>query len=83
LRPGKRSPFSHRHKRAEEIYVILQGAGKLKLDDEVMAVHTRDAIRVSPGVSRAFEAGPQGLEFLALGPHHPGDGELVDDPWVD
>jgi mannose-6-phosphate isomerase-like protein (cupin superfamily) len=83
LRPGKRSPFSHRHERAEEIYVILRGSGKLKLDEEVMAVGTGDAIRVSPRVARAFEAGPEGLEFLAVGPHHPGDGELINDPWVD
>ena len=34
------------------------------------------------GVARAFEAGPDGLGFLATGPHHPGDGEPVDDPWV-
>jgi hypothetical protein len=38
--------------------------------------------RVAPHVARAFEAGPDGLEFLATGPHRPGDGELVDDPWV-
>ena len=82
LHAGKRSPFSHRHKQAEEIYVILQGSGKLKLDDELLDVHPRDAIRVAPEVARAFEAGPDGLEFLAIGPHHPGDGENVDDPWV-
>jgi uncharacterized cupin superfamily protein len=82
LHPGKRSPFSHRHKLAEEIYVILDGTGNVKLDDEVIAVRPRDAIRVAPHVSRSFEAGPEGLEFLAVGSHHSGDGELVDDPWV-
>jgi mannose-6-phosphate isomerase-like protein (cupin superfamily) len=82
LRADKRSPFSHRHQQAEEIYVILQGSGKIKLDDEVLDVHPRDAIRIAPNVARAFEAGPDGLEFLAIGPHHPGDGEQVDDPWV-
>jgi mannose-6-phosphate isomerase-like protein (cupin superfamily) len=82
LRPGKRSPFSHRHTDAEEIYVILEGSGSVKLDDEIFEVHPRDAIRVAPHVARAFEAGPDGLEFLATGPHHPGDGEPVDDPWV-
>jgi uncharacterized cupin superfamily protein len=82
LRAGRRSPFSHRHDQAEEIYVILEGSGKIKLDDEVIDVHPRDAIRVSPHVARAFEAGPDGLEFLATGSHHPGDGEPVDDPWV-
>ncbi len=82
LRAGRRSPFSHRHKRAEEIYVILRGTGKVKLDEELVEVQPRDAIRVAPAVARAFEAGPEGLEFLAVGPHHPGDGEPVDDPWV-
>jgi quercetin dioxygenase-like cupin family protein len=82
LRPGKRSPFSHRHRDAEEIYVVIGGNGKLKLDDELIEVRRYDAIRVAPGVARAFEAGPDGLEFLAAGPHHPGDGEPVDDPWV-
>jgi mannose-6-phosphate isomerase-like protein (cupin superfamily) len=82
LRAGKRSPFSHRHRNAEEIYVILAGAGQVKLDDHLFAVRAHDAIRVAPGVARAFEAGPEGLEFLAFGRHHEGDGEPVDDPWV-
>ena len=82
LRAGKRSPFSHRHGRAEEIYVILSGGGLVKLDDEIAEVRALDAIRVAPEVARAFEAGPAGLEFLAFGPYYPGDGEPVDDPWV-
>lgn len=82
LRPGKRSPFSHRHTAAEEIYVILAGSGKVKLDDRIVDVSPLDAIRVAPDVPRAFEADTQGLEFLAFGPHHPGDGEPVEDDWV-
>jgi uncharacterized cupin superfamily protein len=82
LRAGKRSPFVHRHASAEEIYVILSGTGRLKLDDEILDVRALDAIRIAPDVARAFEAGSEGLEFLAFGPHHPGDGELVDDDWV-
>lgn len=82
LLPGKRSPFVHRHAAAEEIYVILGGTGRMKLDDEIIDVRTLDAIRVPPEVARAFEAGGDGLDFLALGPHHPGDGEPVDDAWV-
>jgi mannose-6-phosphate isomerase-like protein (cupin superfamily) len=82
LRPGMRSPFSHRHREAEEIYVVLGGTGRVKLDDEILEVRELDAIRVAPGVARAFEAGPDGLEFIAFGPHVPGDGEPVDDAWV-
>ena len=82
LRPGKRSPFAHRHARAEEVYVILAGSGRIKLDDRLFAVRPLDAIRVAPEVVRAFEAGPEGLEFLAFGPHH-SDGEPVEDPWIE
>lgn len=83
LRPGKRSPFAHRHAAAEEIYVILAGTGQIKLDDQISDIRPGDAIRVSPEVVRAFEAGDEGLEFIAFGPHCPGDGESVADPWVD
>ena len=83
LRPGKRSPFMHRHRRSEEIYVILRGNGRIKLDDEVLDVRALDAVRVAPEVARAFEAGPGGLEFIAFGPHYDADGEPVDDTWID
>ncbi len=82
LRPGKRSPFTHRHAHAEEIYVILSGSGQIKLDDELADVRPLDAIRVAPQVARAFEAGPDGLELLAFGPHQEADGESVSDAWT-
>jgi quercetin dioxygenase-like cupin family protein len=82
LRPGKRSPFTHRHTQAEEVYVILAGSGRIKLGDELRDLHPLDAVRIRPDVARALEAGPNGLEFLAVGPHYEDDGELVDDPWV-
>jgi quercetin dioxygenase-like cupin family protein len=83
LRPGKRSPFAHRHAHAEEIYVVLGGSGRVKLDDRIDEVRALDAIRVAPQVVRAFEAGPDGLELIAFGPHHDADGEPVDDSWID
>lgn len=82
LLAGKRSPFTHRHTDAEEIYVVVSGDGRLKLDHELLEVRTLDAIRVSPDVARAFEAGPDGLELLAFGPHRAGDGEPVEDAWT-
>ncbi len=83
LHPGKRSPFTHRHTAAEEIYVVLSGNGRVKLDDRLFDVRPLDLIRVSPATARAFEAGPDGLELLAFGPHHPGDGAPVEDPWTE
>ena len=82
LKPGKRQQFGHRHEHAEEVYVVLAGSGRVLLDGEPRELRQWDAVRVAPEVVRAFEAGPDGLEFLATGPHHPSDGEPVDDPWV-
>ncbi|MDX6729881.1 MAG: hypothetical protein QOK49_4686 [Baekduia sp.] len=83
VKPGQRQAFAHRHDAAEEIYVILNGAGRIKLDEEITDVHALDAIRIAPGVARALEAGPDGLEYLAFGPHHEGDGEILkEDFWA-
>jgi mannose-6-phosphate isomerase-like protein (cupin superfamily) len=82
LRPGQRSPFVHRHREAEEVYVVLSGDGLVKLGDEIRPVRPLDAIRIAPSVPRAFEAGPEGLELLAFGAHHEADGEPIDDDWV-
>src|SRR5581483_6716437 len=57
VKPGCRQAFAHRHKQAEEVYVVLSGRGPIKLDDEIRDVQPMDAIRVSPEVARAFEAG--------------------------
>jgi len=82
VRPGRRQAFAHRHQQAEEIYVVLSGSGRVKLDDDVQDVAPMDAIRVAPHVARAFEAGPQGLELLVFGPRHAGDGEVIrEDFW--
>lgn len=83
LKAGKRQGFAHKHEKAEEIYVVLTGFGRVKLDDEIVELEARDAVRVSPGVIRAFEAGPEGLELLAVGPRHEGDGEVIQDWWTD
>lgn len=77
VKPGKRQAFAHRHEVAEEVYVVLSGSGRMKLDDELREVGPMDAIRVAPQVARGFEAGPSGLELLAFGPHHENDGELL------
>jgi mannose-6-phosphate isomerase-like protein (cupin superfamily) len=67
LAAGKRQGFGHKHDRVEEIYVVLSGGGRVKLDEEVVELRELDAIRVGPGVIRQFEAGPDGLEYIAAG----------------
>jgi quercetin dioxygenase-like cupin family protein len=63
---GKRGG-GHKHAQQEELFVILSGEGKMKLDDEVITVGPLDAIRVSPQTVRGFEAGDSDLEFLVVG----------------
>jgi uncharacterized cupin superfamily protein len=81
VKPGKRHAFGHSHAEDEEIYVVLSGAGSIRLDEDVVEVGPMDAIRVAPGVTRGFDAGPEGLELLAFGTHHEGDAEMAPDFW--
>jgi mannose-6-phosphate isomerase-like protein (cupin superfamily) len=79
MKPDKHHAFGHRHQKAEEVYVVLSGSGKIHLDDEEIAVERLDAIRVGPKVTRGFEAGSDGLELIAFSPKAPGDAEIVPD----
>jgi quercetin dioxygenase-like cupin family protein len=83
--PGFRPPYGHRHREQEEAYVVVGGSGRVRLDDEVVEVRRWDVVRVAPGVVRAFEGGPDGLELIAIGSDRPegGDGEMVRDWWQD
>jgi len=83
LKPDQRTPFGHKHEEAEEVYVVIGGSGRLKLDDEIIEIERLDAIRVAPAVMRNFEAGPEGIEVLAFGPRHDNDGEVVQGWWSD
>jgi len=83
LKPDQRSPFGHKHESAEEVYVVLSGSGRMKLDGEIIEVEALDAVRVAPEVTRAFEAGSEGIEVLAVGAHHDGDGEIIQGWWSD
>ncbi|HEU4979032.1 MAG TPA: cupin domain-containing protein [Solirubrobacteraceae bacterium] len=83
VKPNKRQAFGHRHEHAEEVYVVLSGSGRVRLDDEIVELKRMDALRVAPRVARRFEAGPDGLEMLAVGPHHDKDGEILPDFWKD
>jgi mannose-6-phosphate isomerase-like protein (cupin superfamily) len=67
LAPDATQPFGHRHKRQEELYIVVAGSGRVKLDDEILELRTWDAVRVAPQVTRALAAGPDGLEFLVFG----------------
>jgi mannose-6-phosphate isomerase-like protein (cupin superfamily) len=83
--PGVRSSSAHSHREQEEAYVVISGSGKVRLDDEIRELRCWDVVRVSPATVRAFEAGDDGLELIAIGSDRPdgGDGVLVDTAWID
>lgn len=83
--PNYRVPFGHKHNVQEEVYVILSGSARLKLDDEVIELKPLDAVRIHKDTMRNFEGGPEGVEVLAIGAPStgPGDGPMTQDWWTD
>jgi quercetin dioxygenase-like cupin family protein len=75
--PNLRSPVGHSHREQEEAYVVVAGSGRVLLDDEVLELSLWDVVRVAPEVVRAFEAGPDGLDVIAVGGPKPEDGDGV------
>lgn len=72
-----RSPMAHSHREQEEAYVIVAGSGRVLLDGETHELRQWDVVRVAPEVVRAFEAGPDGLDIIAVGGPKPEDGDGV------
>ena len=83
--PGARMPFGHRHGVQEEVYVVVAGSGRAKLEDEIVEIALWDVLRVAPQVIRSFEAGPDGMEMICVGGTRPegGDNEGFKDFWLD
>jgi mannose-6-phosphate isomerase-like protein (cupin superfamily) len=84
LAPNFRIPFGHKHPGQEEVYVVVRGSGRVKVEDEIVDVAQWDAIRFDKDTMRGVEAGSDGLEFLAFGAgDDPMDAEMVQDWWSD
>lgn len=81
--PGFRSHGGHRHGEQEEAYLVISGSGEVLLDGEVFELRQWDLVRCSPEVVRAFAAGPDGMEIVAVGGPRPegGDGEQTEVSW--
>jgi uncharacterized cupin superfamily protein len=85
IAPGFRIPFGHKHKQQEEIYVLVNGSARIKIEDEVRDLKQWDAVRLHRDTVRGFEAGDDGAEFLAIGAPNtgPGDAEVIQGWWSD
>jgi mannose-6-phosphate isomerase-like protein (cupin superfamily) len=84
LAPNFRVPYGHTHKTQEEVFIVVDGSMRAKLEDEVVDLKPWDALRVAKETMRGFEAGPDGVQFIAVGaPGGPGDAETTPDWWSD
>ena len=84
LAPNFRIPFGHKHAGQEEVYVVVRGSGRIKVDDDVVEVGEWDAVRFDTNTMRNVEAGPDGIEFIAFGAgEDPRDAELAPGWWTD
>ena len=85
IAPNFRLPFGHQHKTQEEVYIVLSGSLRAKIEDEILELEPFDALRVHKDTMRSFEGGPEGAELLAVGAPHtgPGDAETENDWWSD
>lgn len=83
LVPNYRQSFGHRHANQEEVYLVLRGGGRIKVEDEIVELKEWDAIRIPPGVARQLESGADGMELLAIGAPEGGDAEMLEGWWTD
>jgi quercetin dioxygenase-like cupin family protein len=84
LAPNFRVPWGHTHKTQEEVFIVLEGSLRVKLENDVEELKPLDAVRVSKETMRGFEAGPEGVVMIAIGcPGGPGDAETTPGWWDD
>ena len=83
MNPDRRIGFGHSHAESEEIYVVLAGAGRFKIGDDIVDVGPKDVVYCPPGTMREWESGPDGLELLAFGHHVEGDTQMERGWWAD
>jgi mannose-6-phosphate isomerase-like protein (cupin superfamily) len=85
LGPGFRAPFGHTHKMQEEIYILISGSARVKLNDDVIEMEPFTAVRIAQDTMRSYEGGPEGAELIAIGAPKtgPGDGDTTPGWWSD
>jgi mannose-6-phosphate isomerase-like protein (cupin superfamily) len=82
---GSKGSYGHRHKTQEELYFVLSGRLQFKLNDEIVEVGARQAVRVPPQTWRGvWNDEPEDAELVIVSPRIDdpmGDVEQVDGFW--
>ncbi len=67
LPAGACVPFVHAHKQNEEVYIILEGRGRMVLDGESVELSANDYLRVSPAAKRQiFAAADSAIKYICI-----------------
>jgi mannose-6-phosphate isomerase-like protein (cupin superfamily) len=85
IAPDYRMPFGHHHDQQEEVYVLVNGSARLKLDDEIVELEPWDAVRIHKDTMRNLEGGPEGAEIILFGAPNAGSGDaqMTQGWWTD
>lgn len=82
---GSKGSYGHRHKTQEEIYFVVDGTLQFKLDDEIVDVGPRTAVRVAPTTVRGiWNEGPDDAQLVICSVKVEdlrADGEIVEGFW--
>lgn len=86
LPPREGYTFTHHHREQEEVYLVLEGSGRLLVDGELVPLTAGDMVRVDPQAKRALKNdGDAPLRIICAGgvaagyPKNPGARYLIDD----
>ncbi len=67
LRPGQAST-KHRHRTQEELYVLIEGTGRMRVDGDLLTLGKLDAVLVEPNsVRQVFNDSDQNVLWLVAG----------------
>lgn len=67
LPAGASVPFVHAHRQNEEVYIVLEGTGKLYIDGEERVITAGDCFRVDPAAERCIcAAAESSLRFICV-----------------
>jgi hypothetical protein len=69
----------------EQAHVLVEGSGRVRVDDDVVELRRWDVVRMAPQAVRGVAGGPERLDVVASGSDRPegGDGEMVRDRRTD